>query len=398
MDGGVFMGNSILFVDDEHAILRALNRLFREKEYTLFMAESGQEALKILENNPVDLIVSDMRMPQMNGHQLLKIVKEKYPATMRLILSGYTQEKEIFRSLLDGSSKMYLLKPWDNDTLLGIVDNVFQIIEMLRNKHLLEQVEQMENLPTLPNVYSRLCVLIEQEADIKQIAALIEWDQVIAAKVLHLANSAFMGVKTGSVQQAISYLGLSIVKSIVLASSVLDEKGISKVVLGKQELLWKHASLTNKIFVVLAERLQHKKVADECAAAGLLHDIGKIILLKQYPEQYIQILNLVEETTGNSLKELEQPTLNITHGEIGGYLLNLWQLPYSIVEAALFHHYPTRCPVINKEIVYLVHLASYYSWRKISANFCDELDLKVFELLKTSPEKCEEWIQQIEIV
>jgi HD-like signal output (HDOD) protein len=393
------MGNSILFVDDEPAILKALNRLFREKEeYTIYMAESGQEALSILEQHPVDMIISDMRMPKMSGHELLKVVKEKYPLTMRLILSGYAQEQEVVRSLLDGSSKMYLLKPWDNETLLRIVESIFEIISILKDKKLLDKIEQMENLPTLPAMYSRLCKMIETEADLKQIAALVEMDQVTAAKVLHLANSAFLGVKTGSVPQAISYLGLSIVKSIVLASSVLDEKSVSRAVLNKQEWLWKHASLTNRIVLALSEKLLHKKIADESAAAGLLHDIGKIVLLKQYREEYIFLLNGMEGAKDANIKNLEQETLNVTHTEIGGYILNLWQLPYSIVEAALFHHYPSRYPVVNKEIVNLVHIGSYYAWRKLKPKFDCDLDTEAFATLNISPEDCQKVIEKIDKV
>jgi HD-like signal output (HDOD) protein len=392
------MENSILFVDDEPAILRALYRLFREKDYTIYIAESGQAALAILEKHPVDLIISDMRMPKMSGHELLKTVKEKYPLTMRIILSGYSQEQDVVRSLLDGSSKMYLMKPWENETLLKIVENIFEIIAILKDKNLLDKIEQMENLPTLPSMYSRLCKMIENEAELKQIAALIEMDQVTAARVLHLANSAFLGVKTGSVQQAISYLGLSIIKSIVLASSVLDEKSVSRAVLNKQEWLWKHANLTNRIVLTLSEKLLHKKIADESAAAGLLHDIGKIVLLKQYREEYIFILNGMEGAKDANIKNVEHETLTVTHTEIGGYLLNLWQLPYSIVEAALFHHYPSRYPVVNKEIVNLVHIGSYYSWRKLRPNFDCDLDMEAFATLNISPEDCQKIIEKIDKV
>lgn len=381
--------SSLLFVDDEQPILRSLHRLFRETDHSCFFAESGKEALAVLEKNEIELIVSDMRMPGMNGHELLKIVKERYPGTMRLILSGYAQEQEIFRAIMDGSAKMYLLKPWNNENLLHTVDSILKSMEMLRNKKLLDKIEQMDRLPTLSSVYHRLCKMIEQEAEIKHLVPLIEGDPVIAGKVLQFANSAFVGIRTGSIQQAIAYLGLSVLKSIVLASSILDSSPTDTATLVRQESLWKHASLTNKILLSFCSQLLKRKVPDEWAAAGLLHDIGKIVLLKQYNSQYLTLYGQLVESENMEFMERETEVFGISHPEIGGYLLNWWQLPYPIVEAALFHHMPLAAPVINKEVVSLVHLSDYYAWRAVKPADSLYLDSSVFELLGLRQEDCE---------
>jgi len=108
----------ILIVDDEVQILKAMSRLFMEKDYEIYTAENGMSALTLLANTEIDLIISDMRMPLMNGNELLSTVKEKYPKIIRIILSGYADEKSMFKALLHNVAKLYIFKPWKNAELL----------------------------------------------------------------------------------------------------------------------------------------------------------------------------------------------------------------------------------------------------------------------------------------
>jgi len=386
------MKPSILFVDDEQGILRSLYRLFREKGYVLHLADSGVRALEILATHHIDVIISDMRMPNMNGHQLLRQVRKEYPDTVRLILSGYTDEKELFSSLLDGSASMYLLKPWDNNELFDIVKKIFELRDSLKSKDVLTIINQLEDLPTLPFIYSRLTALIDQEAPMKDIIEVIESDQVIAARLLRLANSAFSAKKIGSVHKAIVYLGLGMVKNIVLASNIMGKSDQGGPMKGLQEKLWKHAALTNKLVHGFAEKLFKKKLDENWASAGLLHDIGKNILLRQYPKAYMAIFKEVQTMSEKTFETAELKTLKITHALIGGYLLNWWQMPYPIVEAALFHHQPLNQPVINTEIVYLVHVASYFSWRVLVSDDYGSLEDGVLQKLGISLAECQQFL------
>jgi len=387
---------TILFVDDERAVLRSLYRLFRERDYDIFLADNGDEALRIFANKDVDLVVADMRMPNMNGHQLLRKVKEQYPLVMRLILSGYSQEQEIFKSLLDGSARMYVLKPWDNETMVRIVDNIFNIRDILGQTELLSAIHRMSKLPTLPAIYERFCKMIDRDAEAREIAGMIELDHATAAQVLHMANSAFFGLKTGSVQHAIVYLGLRVIKDIILASTILDANGFrDRRALERKELLWRHASLCNRMTAMLAQRLLHKKLPDEWASAGLLHDVGKVILLKEFGEDYLNFLANTEVLDGQELQLLETNAFGVSHEALGGYLLNLWGLPYPIVEACMFHRNPLEAPVINRELVCLVHLANYYSWQKIMPSGKVYLDERVFAELRIQQGECERIVAEI---
>jgi two-component system, NtrC family, response regulator HupR/HoxA len=103
---------TILFVDDEERILASLKRGLMDEPYNLLFADSGKKALEILEHNEVHVIVTDMRMPEMSGLQLLKIVREKYPNIVRLVLSGYTQVSTLLTAINQGEIFKFITKPW----------------------------------------------------------------------------------------------------------------------------------------------------------------------------------------------------------------------------------------------------------------------------------------------
>ncbi len=103
---------TILFVDDEEKILKSLERGLLDEPYNCFFAKSGKKALEILEQNEVHVIVTDMRMPEMSGLEFLRIVKEKYPHIVRLVLSGYTQVTTLLTAINQGEIFKFITKPW----------------------------------------------------------------------------------------------------------------------------------------------------------------------------------------------------------------------------------------------------------------------------------------------
>ncbi len=103
---------TILFVDDEEKVLKSLQRGLLDEPYNCLFANSGQEALQILESNEVHVICTDMRMPEMNGLELLRIVKDKYPQVVRLVLSGYTQVGMLLTAINQGEIFKFITKPW----------------------------------------------------------------------------------------------------------------------------------------------------------------------------------------------------------------------------------------------------------------------------------------------
>ncbi len=103
-----------------------------DEDYEVFFAQNAEEALKIMEESHIDLIISDMRMPNISGFELLKIIKQRYPSTIRVILSGYADENLVFRALQTNIAKLCILKPWDNERLKQIIRNIFELEDLMK--------------------------------------------------------------------------------------------------------------------------------------------------------------------------------------------------------------------------------------------------------------------------
>lgn len=191
------MRGNVLFVDDERAILKTCQRLLRGGGLNVFIAEDGPAALDILAVEQMDIIISDVRMPGMDGHQLLRKVRELYPSTIRLLLSGHAEDKEIIRAILDGSCKMCILKPWDSQMLRKTIQQLLAVKEVLQARKLTAIVDKLDSLLISPRLFRKLMDLINQEAEMQEIAAVIAEviaeDPAMTARVLHLVNSAFYG-------------------------------------------------------------------------------------------------------------------------------------------------------------------------------------------------------------
>lgn len=126
---------TILFVDDEELVLDTLKRGLFDEPYELLFATSGKEALEILDENEVHVIVTDMRMPEMTGLELLKTVKQRHPHVVRLVLSGYTQVTTLLTAINQGEIFRYITKPWKlEDELKAMLKEAVEYYD-LRGEH-----------------------------------------------------------------------------------------------------------------------------------------------------------------------------------------------------------------------------------------------------------------------
>ncbi|NOV28779.1 HD domain-containing phosphohydrolase [Methylomonas sp. ZR1] len=117
---------NLLFVDDEPNVLKALRRLFRGAEYQVYMAESGADGLEILAQQPIDLIISDMRMPQMDGAEFLTRAAERWPNIVRILLTGYADIESTIAAVNKGKIYSYCSKPWEDNELKILVNNALE--------------------------------------------------------------------------------------------------------------------------------------------------------------------------------------------------------------------------------------------------------------------------------
>ena len=330
----------ILFVDDEPAILEGLRqRLYRARStWEMGFVTSGALAIEELEREPYDVIVSDMRMPRMDGAQLLTIVSERWPQTIRIVLSGYSEQMHIIR--LVPVAHQYLTKPCLPERLEKVIHRCIQLHDLLHKEHLRAAVGGIRQLPTIPRVYSRLNnILSREDATVADVAEVVASDSGVAAKVLQVVNSAFFRLprRITRIEHAIAHLGFTAIRSLALSAEIFS-RWPSRCLPGafEPEDLQAHTQVIAGAAYALAGR---SPWADDALLAGLLHDIGYWILLQQLPKEMCQALEMAR-ARGIPLHEGEIQVLGTSHAEIGAYLLGLWGFPYPIVEAVAFHHNP----------------------------------------------------------
>lgn len=214
-----------------------------------------------------------------------------------------------------------------------------------------KKLKNLQSLPTLPPIVGKLTRLISDEkATAPQIAALIEKDQVLTGKVLKMVNSAFYGFprRISTVSNAIVLLGFNVIRTLVITASIFETMQSSDL------SLWEHSLGVAAASGILAQKLELKN-PEEVTTAGLLHDLGKVVIRTEFPEFYKQIRQLVREKR-IYFYEAEKEILGIDHSEIGRLLANQWNLPERLVEPIAYHHEPEKARKFKKETA-IVHFA-----------------------------------------
>lgn len=384
--------STILIVDDEVQILKTMRRLFSETDYKILTAENGMDALTLLEDNPIDLIISDMKMPLMNGYQLLSTVKAKYPHIIRVSLSGYADEVAMHKRVLHNIADFSIFKPWNNDKLLQSIDKIFQTHSIIYSGKLTETVKSHELLKPFPKNIQRMFQLLDNE-DEDKLYTEIEQDPYLSEKLMNVTDAAIYGAMPGSVKQAAIYIGMYNLKCFLYwATATLpsNEKGEDEEL---RNLLEKHSLSTNKILLFLYEAFLHKQPLEASLFTGLLHNIGLLALVQDSKNQYIKDFDSTDEIL-NQLLFNEQERYGATHQEIGAYLLSHYDMPFPVVESALYHHTPLNPAVVNSELTICVHIADFYAWKYIMGKNYICLNENIFDHINVSRKDFEKRLER----
>ncbi len=346
----------VLFVDDEPLVLRMLERLMHttRDEWDSVFVGSGRAALQALEQTSFDVVVSDMRMPHMDGAELLNAVRERQPRTMRFILSAYADRSAVCRCV--GSTHQFLTKPIDLPTLRTSLGRALGLQSVLQQPELQTAVARVQTLPVLPALYSEMLErLRDPRTGTLEIGRIVARDLALAATILKLVNSAFFGFESEIVEihEAVNYLGIEIIKSLVLSFGIFEQFERGRIPTEFMESLWQHSLATASAARTIAvAQGAPRRLQDESFTAGLLHDLGKLVLAAEDATIYLH------RDPATPLHILEKERFGACHGQIGGYLLGLWGLPAAIVEAVGLHHSPrlTGAPVFSA--LTAVHVAN----------------------------------------
>lgn len=351
----------VLFVDDEVMILRTIKRMFLKENIEVLIAQSAKEGLEVLEKEDIEIVISDFMMPEMDGLQFLKKVKELYPDVNRVILSGYVEQNAVITAVTQGIATSYFAKPWDSEEIKKGITKIIEIKEIIGCAEMLAVINSIEKLPSLPSIYNELLIAISDDKSTKEIADIITKDVSLSTRILQIVNSAFTGgVAISSIERAVIQLGVNLIKDILLTISLHSDD--NKITMKQEKLMadiFEHSLLVNKIFHILHKEFYNEPVDKKYSSLGILHDIGKIIQCLYFPDKYEKILELRHINPG-----MEQYTIeaelgleSFSHTRLGAFFIKWWNLPDIGVEVNLYHHSPDEASSHYADIVKLIYKA-----------------------------------------
>ncbi|GAA2672850.1 HDOD domain-containing protein [Actinoplanes palleronii] len=361
----------VLFVDDEPRVLDGLRRMLRTQRnrWEMSFANGGAEALALLGERHCDVVVSDFRMPEIDGAALLEKVRTVSPDTARIILSGQTSADNVMRVMT--LAHRFLNKPATSDEIIEAIELVLSAqMTTSTSPGIISDVSGVSSLPSPPALLAELLSVLEDEkASASSIGKVIEGDPAIAAKILNLANSSgcTAGRRLADITQAVALLGTNVVRGLVLLHDI-----VSVFAAGVHlPAAWMDALNTHSVQCAqLAHRLSiGKEWAQHAFTAGLLHELGQLVLATSRPDQFGVIVSEWRQAgeaaeagahtaeagvkAAPALGELETAGLGTSHSDAGASLLSLWGLPADVVEAAAGHartETPTTAENLNAAV------------------------------------------------
>lgn len=328
------MNPRLLFVDDEPRILDSLRNLLRKhrKRWDMSFVLGGEEAMQLLEREKFDVVVSDMRMPKMDGARVLATSRERQPEAIRIILSGFSGEDAAIRAV--PVAHQFLSKPCEAETLLAVVERALKPRSSPRWARVMSLVGGIHQLSSPPAVFESLEVVVaDLMAGTKEVSAVLASDPSMSAKALQLANSAFFGIphRVVRVENAVSSLGIGTIRALVAASEAFSAAPPS--IASQVEELNRHAQSTAR----LARALADEGGAHDAISAAMLNDIGLNVLVERCGDAYGEVARLVA-MDGIEPRVAEERIFGVHHAEVGAVLLELWGLPPAVVNAVALHH------------------------------------------------------------
>ncbi len=351
----------VLFVDDMPEVLRMLQRTLDpiKGEWDMRFVESAPDALAALEQDAFDVLATDMIMPGMDGFQLLKEAKARYPMMVRIAFSGQQGQSLGLRST--DLAHQFLEKPIDAELLRSVMTRACGLRALLADEQVRKVVTNLKNLPSLPALYQELMDEIHsRDASLRKVAKIIAKDMAMVTKILQLVNSAFFGLRTtvSNPEQAVALLGSDTIRALVLSMQAFSKFDGAALPGFSLDALWQHGLKTSGYAKAIAKQEKVSQIMiDDAFTAGLLHDIGLLLLASNMPEDYKRVLAVQKEKALLDW-QAEQEVFGVTHAEVGAYLLSLWGVGEAIVESVAFHHRPSACGELAFSPLTAVHVAN----------------------------------------
>lgn len=357
---------TIIFVDDESVVLEDLRRSLRGKRdiWNMVFLEGGQAALDFMAKNTVDAVISDMRMPVVDGGSVMAEAAHRHPRSVRIVLTDQADQGMLLRAV--GSAHQFLPKPCDTDRLVDIMHRLLNLQCNLGSESLRHLTDSLRSLPSPSKTFVALMAEIDlPTSSAASVGKIVESDLGLTAQILRLANSPCFSMpsRISSCKQAVQLLGLETVKALATLAEfhkIADRKPELQNVVAR--LAERSLSIgTAAARIARLEKLP-LEMREAASTAGILCHVGSLVLQVNDTNAFNAAMENVEKGR-STLLEAETEKFGASHAQLGARLVGLWDFPPNITEAVCFHHTPseTLTPDITRRVDVLacVHAAQF---------------------------------------
>jgi CheY-like chemotaxis protein len=365
---------TVLFVDDEQAILDGLQNSLRKyrKRWNIVVALGGNEAIDVLRHHDVDVIVSDMRMPGMDGAELLTWAKENTPAAVRIVLSGQAARETVERAI--PVVHQYLAKPCDTARLSSILERTEKFCSTITEPCLREGVGRFATVPTAPGTrHEVLDQLGHPEPSVRRVTEIVAGHPSLATSVLQVANLDYFGdaATITSVPRAVNTLGVDTVVSLARSMHWADCGPVDLCGCGVR-----HAGRDRSVVrAELARSLASDPATGDTAfSAALLSKVGRLFLASACRTGYREVLAAREEAD-RCLHSIEREFFGVDDADVAAHTLGMWGLPEVIVDAVgrQYDLHPAGATPLRA----ILHAADVLSREVCSADGCADCTIEM---------------------
>lgn len=267
-------------------------------------------------------------------------------------------------------------------------------------ENLIVNLECIDSLPTLPTVFTKVTqMLSDPNITAKKLANVIEKDQAISMKLLKVVNSPFFGFsrKIMTVHDAVVLLGFNATRNTVMSISVFRALAHESATEGfSMQEFWKHSIATGIVARYLARKVHID--GEKAFVAGIIHDIGKIILEQYFNEELKKVISLMQKKK-MSFYDAELDVYRGTHCDLGSYVADKWNLPLALIEVVDMHHTPGEATE-DPKLVSVIHIANTVS-KGLGVGFngwgkAQQLDAYAFARLDFSASQLDGWLDELQ--
>jgi HD-like signal output (HDOD) protein len=328
--------------------------------YELFT--DGAAALLAMGAGNVDVVVAKAGKNSMDSAEFMHQAAALQPRAVRFIVGDLAEQELIINSI--GATHQFIAEPCKPQDLISAIQRGMALDAFISSDQIRALAPKLRRMPSLPSAYFEVLKQVESSsATIQSVGEVILRDPALTARLLQMVNSSAFALaqKVTDPMEAMSWLGLETVKSLVLCLQVFAQDDAAKQAGISLDELWDHSAVVAKMaHDITLFQTGDKLIASDAFTAGLLHDVGRIVIASNLPKEYAEAVKAAKEQK-RPLHVQEAAQFGVHHAQIGAYLMGLWGMPAALVEAVALHHTPSRTPARDFSLLTAVHVADVFA-------------------------------------